>query len=73
MARVLRLIGAGVERPDERHVPVGQRRGARITVRVVSEDLKHKPVHTIDMTEHEAVRLAAQLLQATIHLRGSTV
>ena len=69
MARQLRILSAGVHRPDERHVPAENKVGPSVAVSVASEDLKSRPVHTLRLDEDEALRLAQQLLDAVLILR----
>ncbi len=69
MARRLRLVGATVDRPDERAVPEGDRVGPAVALLVASEDLKFRPVHTLRLTEDEALVLIDRLSSAVVALR----
>ena len=71
MARQLSITGAGVERPDERHIPPADRVGPAVAVWVLSEDLRSRPVHSLRLTEDEALDLAQKLLDAVMMLRRS--
>jgi hypothetical protein len=71
MSRQLHVVGAGVDRPDERHIRAEDRVGPSIAVRIASEDLKARPVHSVRLTEDEAIRLIAQLAEAVSILRKS--
>lgn len=64
MARQLRFMSAGRTHRDERGVPAEQRRGNAIVLRVVSEDLKHQPVHEIELTPEQALVAIRDLASA---------
>ena len=68
MARDLVVLSASVERPDERFTPAADRVGPHITIKVLSRDLKHQPVHSVPLTEQQALSLAASLLRAVLNL-----
>jgi hypothetical protein len=69
MARHLRILSAGIERPDERFIRAEDKVGPSVAVHVASEDLKARPVHVLRIDEDEALRLAEQLLHAVLILR----
>ena len=64
VSRELKILAASVQRPDKRH-------GADpyITVGVISQDLKQRPVHMVPLTEDQALDLAFSLLQAIRNIR----
>lgn len=71
MSRQLRITRAGIDRPDERHVAEADRVGPSIYVGILSADLKAQPVHTVRLTEDEAIRLLGQLAEAVTNLRAA--
>jgi hypothetical protein len=71
MARQLRVFGAGVDRPDERHLPNAQKQGPAVCLRIVSEDLRARPVHVLRLTQAEALSLLADLARAVNILHGN--
>jgi len=71
MARQLIVVGAGVHRPDERWIPEVDKVGPSVSVRIISDDLKHKPMHEIRISDEQALRLAGQLVQAVLNRKGA--
>lgn len=72
MSRRLTVLGVYLDRPDERRVPEGQRTGPRIVMRIVSDDLKARPVHdATPLTDLEALKLAEQLIAAVRNRGGN--
>lgn len=69
MARRLRILSAGVDRPDERSTRPEDKVGPSVAVSVLSEDLRAQPVHTVRISEDEALRLIEQLATAVNIMR----
>lgn len=69
MARDLRILSASIERPDERYIPTADHIGVHLALHIESRDLKSRPVHTVRLTEDEALNLAADLVKCALIIR----
>ncbi len=69
MSRKLRFVTVTVDRPDERSVPEKDRVGPAAALVISSDDLKTRPVHTLRLTEDQALRLVDRLSSALVALR----
>lgn len=66
MARQFTLVRAYLQRESHGYFP----RHEAIVVHVRSEHLKSRPLDLVELTENEALQLAAQLTTAVLHKRG---